>query len=364
MTNTAPQQSAPLNADDPPMSLDAARHVIWQVQPKEPMGQLLDQGKLTRSDLEWAVAKAYRVDVRRAAQRLLLGIDQPTPPAATPAPGVFAPTAAPVHRSPAAAAPSRFGARVVIASDYLEEQESWHGWLLAYYIGLAIGMAVLTINTILGLLQGQALWRTALVIIANIGAWIWLIVVVRRQIDRVRSFRAGRKGEVQVVEQLRTALDHQWTIYRNLQLPDRTDDLDLVLVGLGGVWAVQVKATSAPLRVHAGRWQVRRSGRWVAATPDPGAQVTRQAKALNDFFKRNGLTRFVERDVALSEPQPFDQFTESEIPVWLPFDIERRAQALATRHPPPTAELAWINELLGQRAIEQRAVEAAGKRRR
>jgi hypothetical protein len=46
---------------------------------------------------------------------------------------------------------------------------------------------------------------------------------------------------------------------------DRTDDLDLVLVGPGGAWAVQVKATGAPLRVHAGRWQVRRGGRWVAA---------------------------------------------------------------------------------------------------
>jgi hypothetical protein len=51
------------------MSLDDARRVIWQVQPKEPMGQLLDQGKLTRGDLEWAVRRAYRPDVRRAAQR-------------------------------------------------------------------------------------------------------------------------------------------------------------------------------------------------------------------------------------------------------------------------------------------------------
>jgi hypothetical protein len=45
----------------------------------------------------------------------------------------------------------------------------------------------------------------------------------------------------------------------------------------GGVGAVQVKATGAPLRVQAIRWQVRRGGRWVAAKPDPGAQITRQA---------------------------------------------------------------------------------------
>jgi hypothetical protein len=139
-------------------------------------------------------------------------------------------------------------------------------------------------------------------------------------------------------------------------------DLDLVLVGPGGVWAVQVKATRAPLRVHAGRWQVRRGGRWVAAKPDPGAQVTRQANALNHFFKCNGLMRFVERAVALSEPQPFDRFTASEIPVWLPFDIERRAQALAARHPPVEDELRAINMLLGRRAVEQRAVDRVGRR--
>jgi hypothetical protein len=319
---------------------------------------------LTRSKLQWAAEKAMWPDVRRAAQRLLQELEQPTAPAATPAPAAFAPTAPPEYGSPAAAATPRFGARVVIAGSYLEEQESFHGWLLAYYIGLGVGAAVLTTNTILWLLRGQALWLTTLSIMANIGAWIWLIVVVRRQIDKVRSFSAGRKGEDQVVEQLRTTLDHQWTIYRNLQLPERKDDLDLILVGPGGVWAVQVKATSAPLRVQAGRWQVRRGGLWVAAKPDPGAQVTRQATTLNDFFKRNGLTRFVERAVALADPQPFDRFIASEIPVWLPFDIAQRAQALATRFPPAAAELARINELLGQRAAEQRAVERAGKQRR
>jgi len=46
---------------------------------------------------------------------------------------------------------------------------------------------VLTINTIFGLLRDQALWLMALSIIANTGAWIWLIVVVRRQSEKVRS---------------------------------------------------------------------------------------------------------------------------------------------------------------------------------
>src|SRR6266540_4603550 len=55
-----------------------------------------------------------------------------------------------------------YGARVVIASEYLEEQETLHGWLLAYYIGLGVAAAVLTINTIFWLLRGQAPWLTSL----------------------------------------------------------------------------------------------------------------------------------------------------------------------------------------------------------
>src|SRR5262249_46479581 len=106
-------------------------------------------------------------------------------------------------------------------------------------------------------LRSQNVWITALAIAATMGAWAWLIILIRRQIRRVRPSRAGRKGEDQVVEQLRQALDHRWTIYRNLQLPDHKDDLDPVLVGPGGIWAVQVKATGAPLWVHGGRWEVR-----------------------------------------------------------------------------------------------------------
>ena len=60
------------------------------------------------------------------------------------------------------------------------------------------------------------------------------------------------------------------------------------------------------------------------------------------IHERNGRSRFVERAVALAEPRPFDQFTASEIPVWLPFDIERCAGALVTRFPPADDELRAI----------------------
>ncbi|MBK9945534.1 MAG: NERD domain-containing protein [Kouleothrix sp.] len=372
--NVPPPTQEPSEPQDVPMSLDEAWRVRWPFDTREPMGAMFDRGTLTRSKLQWAAEKAKWPEVRRAAQTLIEELERRTaaapaptqaapPPAQPTAPAPTIPRPTPTT-APASAEPPRYGARVVVASEYLEEQETFHGWLLAYYAGLGVAVAMLTLNTIFWLIRGQSAWLTALSLMANIVAWVWFAVVVRRQIQKVRSYRAGRKGEEQVVELLRQALDSRWTIYRNLQLPDRRDDLDLVLVGPGGVWAVQVKATGAPLRVQGGRWEVKRGGQWVAAKPDPGAQVKGQAKRLNDFFKCSGINRYVEAAVALAESQPFDKFEGSPIPVWLPFAIEARARQLSTRYPPSAAELERISELLSRRAVEQRAVEEARQGRR
>lgn len=269
MTNNQPafQQA---DQSEPPMSFDEARQIKWKYPPYPTLGEMWDRGELTADNLKYALKTGHR-QLRRAARTLLDELEQHhTTPFGAPSVVVSAPvtplvastqSASPAQPSALYSAPSvaapvaataaspRYGPRVVIASEYLEEQESFHGWLLAYYIGLGVGSVALTINTILFLLRGQALWLTASSIAANIAAWIWLIVVIQRQILHVRTFRQGRKGEERIVEQLRSVLDHRWTIYRNLQLPDRKSDLDLVLVGPGGVWAVQVKATGAPLRV-------------------------------------------------------------------------------------------------------------------
>jgi ABC-type nickel/cobalt efflux system permease component RcnA len=143
-----------------------------------------------------------------------------------------------------------------------------------------------------------------------LGAWY-----VRRHARAGRSYRLGYKGEEQVVEQLRTALDHRWTIYRNLQLPQRKDDLDLVLVGPRGVWAVQVKTFSTPLRCFTGAWEYRRGRRWVRCDPkrEPERQVTYQATALHDFLARNGIDRFIERPIALAEAVPATDVAASPI---------------------------------------------------
>jgi hypothetical protein len=118
--------------EQPPMSLEEARRVIWQTQPKEPMGQLLDQGKLTRQDLEWAITKAYRVDVRRAARRLLQELDQAT-----------APAPASSMRAEMLAAQPRHGAGVVFGSGYLEERQEHYLASMGVVIGVTAGQQMI-----------------------------------------------------------------------------------------------------------------------------------------------------------------------------------------------------------------------------
>src|SRR5437762_1376175 len=103
MTNNAPQQPAPLNADDFPMSLEDARRVIWPFDTREPMGLMLDKGTLTFSKLQWAAEKARWPNVRRAAQTLIEELERqeaapalsdPTITSAAPAVAAVAPPVA------------------------------------------------------------------------------------------------------------------------------------------------------------------------------------------------------------------------------------------------------------------------------
>jgi hypothetical protein len=249
---------------------------------------------------------------------------------------------------------------VVLGSGYLEERQEHHLASLGAVVGVTVVVFLYSLNDgVRSMLAGRPINLLALIgFFVSMALGVWY---VRRHARAWRSYRLGYKGEEQVVEQVRTALDHRWTIYRNLQLPQRKDDLDLVLVGPGGVWVVQVKAFSTPLRCSAGAWEYRRGRRWVRCDPkhDPAAQITRQATALHDFLARNGIDRFVERAIALAGAVPAADVAASPIPVWLPFTIAERATVLATRHQPTDGELARVNVLLERRALEQRAAERA-----
>ena len=62
-----------------PMTIEEARAVLWLRNNHRPLGELLDEGFLTRARLEWAAENAYDVQLKRAAAVLLEHVSQEAP---------------------------------------------------------------------------------------------------------------------------------------------------------------------------------------------------------------------------------------------------------------------------------------------
>ena len=95
-----------------------------------------------------------------------------------------------------------------------------------------------------------------------------------------------------------------------------------------------------------------------APTQPPTEAPAPTVAPVNEYLAKQGITRWVECAIALAEPVAEKDVADSQVPVWLPFNIAQQARSLTTRTPLSMAELEQINVLLARRADEQRAVEA------
>jgi hypothetical protein len=322
------------------MSLEEARQVIWQGTraPREPMGKLWDSKQLDRGDLGWAIDAGYDPRFREAARTLLAySIGQPLS--------------------------SRFGSQVIEGSKYLQDQEIESLAFSAAYLGVALtASSIFVVGIIIDILRGAFFpipllgIPTLFIVVAILFQYFRL---AKTRLDTYRTFRAGLEGEEKILDRLRTVLDSSWTIFRNLHLPGHSDDIDFVLVGRGGVWAVEAKSSRATVRVEGTKWKMQTKTGWVDVRGNPSLQVTKDARQLNDFLKRQGIVRWVERAIALAESQPISNFADSEIPVWLLPTIDEQVSNLSTRTPPTQVETNKIVEKLKELAAKQIAKEDA-----
>ncbi len=317
------------------MPMEEAWQVSWQGRgTHDPMGKLFDARQLDRRDLAWAIDFGWDPKFREAARTLLAySIGEP--------------------------AKLQFGARVIEGSHFLEEQETDSFATVVGVAGYSLGLGVaLVIYVIQQMLSGQN-WIGVIAsssILAAI-AGLSLAIYLKHAMGKYRSFRLGREGEDKTVERIRVCLDGRWTIFRNLHLPGHNDDIDIVLVGPGGVWVAEVKSSKYTVRAEGKKWQAKTPRGWIDIHNNPFFQVTKDAKQLYDFFQRQGIVRWVERAIALSSPQPISNFEQSEIPVWLTSTIEQKVSSLTTRTLPSEQEIQKIVELLKGLADKQLAKE-------
>jgi hypothetical protein len=110
-------------------------------------------------------------------------------------------------------------------------------------------------------------------------------------LSHFETFQVGAAGEDSVAQTILDVLDERWTMFRNLDLPNSNNgDIDIVLVGPGGIWAIEVKTYTGNYRVENGRYyKETRNGYWHKDRRGPGAQVRTNAATLCNYLKQQGI---------------------------------------------------------------------------
>lgn len=111
------------------------------------------------------------------------------------------------------------------------------------------------------------------------------------QAQEADNYLAGRQGEERLATFLETNLSDEWALFRNVVLPDGRGDLDAVLVGPGGVYALEVKTYAGHFRNVGDGWYQRNArGEWEPMRANPTRQARRNEERLRLFLSQANLT--------------------------------------------------------------------------
>lgn len=198
--------------------------------------------------------------------------------------------------------PPSYGAQVIMGGRYVEDQEMAAFGLMGCLLGVGVGL----IPTVLGFAKDAVASR----FLRTIGPLYWVMLyaglfrTMRGAAHHFHQYGWGAEGEDLMVEQIRRLLDHRWTIFCNVQLREGRAkvDLDIVLVGPGGVYAVEVKRPHQDTRCENGQWQRKTRDGWKPIR-NHGKDVRAKARNLTKHLKQHGVTYTVQPAVAL--PQIF-----------------------------------------------------------
>jgi hypothetical protein len=211
--------------------------------------------------------------------------------------------------------------RVVEGSSYLLDQErrayrlrTTLGTLLvgllavAVVVGLAPAFAV-----IFGLGNISTTWVIAGLLL--VGA-VWLAAPEVGQLrNEWKNFQAGRLGEERLATSLQQHLSGDWVLFRNVLLSQGSGDIDAVLVGPKGVFALEVKAYTGYHRNVGKRWQRRAYGRWHTLDRSPTRQALRNAVDLSMYLESRGVDVWVEARVVWAKESSL-WLEKPAVPVW------------------------------------------------
>jgi hypothetical protein len=158
-----------------------------------------------------------------------------------------------------------------------------------------------------------------LIILVFIG-WLANLVAdkINNRLDKqIEQYRRGQEGEDNVVQRIAQALDGNWYVFRNISIPGRNKgDLDLVLVGPPGIWALEVKNFRGEYRNIGETWEWKNGKSWKAALGNPGRQAQNSALRLKNFLKADNLNVFVNNAVVWANSESQLTTENPSVAVW------------------------------------------------
>lgn len=348
---------------DVTMALEDARLIAWPFRRlNRPLGKLVDSGTVQVKDLRRAAWYAKDARLREAA-RVMLPValerreaekrrraaqkerQQAVEPPPSVEPHYHAPTTStgkvlqpererkPVRATeyPAKADRAASGdlmARpmpVIQGSDYLANevqrryrQSIFIAAVVMFLIlaGLFVVLAIIVIEFVNR--KAPALWLWPLVP-ALLLPLFWLSDRFVELWQEEQNFRRGQLGESEVARLLRLGLGGDWTLFRNVKLPGSKVDIDMVLLGPPGVFALEVKAYTGNYRYAKQHFYRRSMMTWRRMQHNPGKQARAAGGVLHAY-----ITNTLNEDVwveprlvwvgpgalTLEEPEVFVWFVE------------------------------------------------------
>lgn len=290
------QIQAPKSPLEIGISIDKARATLWPFSPHKGknIGELLDTKQISLKDLGYAIENAWDNKVRQAAIALsLIRLEQ-------------------VVKEPV---PDAGFVNIVSGGRSYSEKEQVR---LTFLQGIVFGfvLMLLIVLTILAFASNKGgatsdgrnflefistpTGLISLIFVLAIYVFVlWLLVAIPEWISKrldkiIEEHRFGQEGEEKTLQAIVQSLDGNWSVFQNVSLPGRNKaDLDLVLVGPPGVWALEVKNFRGSYRNIGDKWEYRKGKNWNTSAKSPSQQALNNAVRLGNFLKADNINAFV-----------------------------------------------------------------------
>ncbi len=173
--------------------------------------------------------------------------------------------------------------------DHSRQRKEQMATLVAFLWLATAGLALFQV--FFALLFGTSVvpfWVTAVLAVLSAACYP-LIGQVDRLEARERDFATGRAGEERLVAFLHKYLGAEWRLFRNVVLLDGKGDIDAVLIGPAGIFALEVKAWNRSFRNQGEEWAYQAGGQWIPMERSPTIQAKWNARRLGKYLKERGI---------------------------------------------------------------------------